>query len=169
MKRATAVAGAIVAALLLQSCVPPKAARPLAPEKGVRPSAAFGSPLIGFKVLSRFGPRGRRFHTGIDLRARRGGGDPVLAARSGKVTRAQIMSGYGRLVEIRHDDGFHTRYAHLRRIAVRRGQNVRKGDRIGTVGATGRATTEHLHFEILTPGHRYLDPAPFLPGVANQQ
>jgi len=161
MSRQTRVAAFVLAAAVLQACAPQRP-RPLPPEKDARPSAAFGVPLPGFSVLSKFGPRGRRYHTGIDIRARRGGGDSVLASRGGRVIRAQTMSGYGRMVEIRHEDGFSTRYAHLRRMTVRKGATVAKGEVIGTVGATGRATTAHLHFEILTPGYRFLDPWPFI-------
>jgi murein DD-endopeptidase MepM/ murein hydrolase activator NlpD len=137
--------------------------RPLPPEPGVRPSAPFQSPLDHYTVLSPFGPRGGRFHTGLDIRDHRGGGDPVRAARAGKVIRAQVMSGYGKLVEIRHEDGFSTRYAHLRRIRVRKDQWVKAGQIIGEVGRTGRATTEHLHFEILTPKYRFMNPEPMIP------
>jgi len=136
---------------------------PLPPEPGARASEPFASPLDFYTVLSPFGRRGSRYHTGLDIRGRRGGGDPVRASRSGVIARAQVMSGYGNLVEIRHDDGFTTRYAHLRRFRVRKGQKVKAGEVLGEVGATGRATTEHLHFEILTPGYRFVDPAPLIP------
>ena len=136
---------------------------PLPPEPGARASAPFGSPLDFYTVLSPFGPRGGRYHTGLDIRGRRGGGDPVRASRGGTVTRAQVISGYGNLVEIRHDDGFSTRYAHLKRFRVRKGQKVKAGEVIGEVGATGRATTEHLHFEILTPAYRFINPEPLIP------
>lgn len=77
--------------------------------------------------------------------------------------RAEVMHGYGKLVEIRHEDGFSTRYAHLRRFRVQKGQWVKAGQVIGEVGATGRATTAHLHFEILTPKYRFMDPEPMIP------
>ncbi len=134
---------------------------PLPPETAV-PTGQFQIPLANADVLSHFGRRGRRFHTGIDLRAHRGGGDPVLAAREGKVTRVQRMSGYGNLIEIRHADGFSSRYAHLKKIQVKVGQKVSALQPIGLVGATGRASTAHLHFEILTPAYRFCDPAPLL-------
>jgi len=155
-------AALVAVVLVMSSCATAPARRPLPPEPGAHPSAAFASPLPGFEVLSKFGPRPGHFHTGIDLRARRGGGDPVLAARDGRVVRAETRSGYGRMVELVHDDGFSTRYAHLRRIDVKLGQRVRQGDRIGIVGSTGRATTAHLHFEVLTPGYRFVDPAIYL-------
>src|SRR4051812_6792254 len=96
--------------------------RPLPPEGGIRPSSAFGRPLKNYTILSRFGPRDGRYHTGLDIRNKRGGGDPVYASRDGRVTRAQTMNGYGKLVEIKHGDGFSTRYAHLRRFQVKVGQ-----------------------------------------------
>jgi murein DD-endopeptidase MepM/ murein hydrolase activator NlpD len=140
----------------------PRAVRPAPPEAGARPSGPFSSPLATYTVLSRFGPRDGRFHTGLDIRGKRGGGDPVRAARAGRVTRAQVMSGYGKMVEIRHVDGFSTRYAHLSRYVVRKDQKVKAGELLGLVGSTGRATTAHLHFEILTPAYRFIDPEPLL-------
>jgi murein DD-endopeptidase MepM/ murein hydrolase activator NlpD len=66
------------------------------------------------------------------------------------------------MILLQHRDGYYTRYAHLRRVAVRLGESVQALQEIGTVGATGRATTAHLHFEILTPDRRPVNPAPFL-------
>lgn len=134
---------------------------PLPPEN-VKPSESFSHPLAGARVLSRFGKRGRRFHTGVDLQLSRNGGEPVRASRGGVVMRAGTMSGYGRIVEIRHADGFSTRYAHLRKIDVKLKQKVVRGDIIGRVGKSGRASTPHLHFEILTPKFRFTDPMDFL-------
>jgi murein DD-endopeptidase MepM/ murein hydrolase activator NlpD len=61
-----------------------------------------------------------------------------------------------------HDDGFSTRYAHLKKMNVKVGQKVKALQEIGIEGRTGRATTEHLHFEILTPKQRFMDPLPYL-------
>lgn len=111
-----------------------------------RSPLALSWPLPG-PVTDRFGPRGARFHTGIDFPAARG--VPVAAARSGRVTFAgRDDGGYGKLVRISHGRGVRTWYAHLARIDVRRGASVRTGARIGTVGATGYATGPHLHFEV---------------------
>ncbi len=113
-------------------------------------------------MLSPFGKRGRRFHTGIDLQISRKGGEPVRAARDGIVTRAGVLSGYGRMVEVKHADGFVTRYAHLRKIEVKLKQKVLRGQTLGLVGQTGRASTPHLHYEVLTPKFRYKNPKDFL-------
>ncbi len=98
-----------------------------------------------------FGPRGNRFHTGLDYPA--GSGTPVVAAASGQVTfAARSLGGWGRLVIITHAQGTQTLYAHLSRIGVRVGQGVDAGQLIGRVGASGRATGPHLHFEVRVRG-----------------
>lgn len=76
-------------------------------------------------------------------------GDPVLAAAAGTVTRVENLgsASYGRWVEISHGNGYTTRYAHLASQAVSRGQTVRQGQRIGTVGSTGGSSGPHLHYE----------------------
>lgn len=128
----------------------------------VRPTESFAAPLNQARVLSPFGKRGRRFHFGVDLQKSRKGGEPVLASRAGRITYAGRLSGYGNMVEIKHADGFVTRYAHLSKILVRKGRNVTAGQSLGHVGRTGRATTPHLHFEVLTPHLKYVDPAFYL-------
>lgn len=92
----------------------------------------------------------RLFHAGIDVAAPRG--TPIVAAMKGKVIFAGRRSGYGNLVIISHANGFSTRYAHCNTINVRNGQNVRSGQLIARVGATGLATGNHLHFEIRKNG-----------------
>lgn len=106
--------------------------------------------------------RGRKFHTGIDIKDRKLGGDPVYASRAGRVVDVRARGGYGNMVLIRHADGYSTRYAHMRKVLVRKGQEVEALQPIGTVGATGRATTPHLHFEVLTPTQQHVDPAPYI-------
>jgi peptidoglycan hydrolase-like protein with peptidoglycan-binding domain len=102
-------------------------------------------------VGDRFGPRGNRFHPGIDLPAPYG--TPVRAARRGRVARAGWDSGgYGYLVVVRHGRHVHAFYAHLSHIGVHRGERVRAGERIGRVGASGEATGPHLHFEVRRRG-----------------
>lgn len=107
-------------------------------------------PLLA-RVADGFGPRGNRFHSGIDLPAPLG--TPVLAAGAGFVTWAGPRSGgWGLLVVLRHEDGVRTMYAHLSAIDVRVGDVVAGGTVIGRVGATGDATGPHLHFEVRVRG-----------------
>lgn len=102
-------------------------------------------------VGDRFGPRGSRFHAGIDFPARSGA--PVRAARGGIVAFAGWdAGGFGNLVVVRHGRGVRTFYAHLSRLLARRGEHVNAGDRLGTVGATGFATGPHLHLEFQVRG-----------------
>jgi len=98
-----------------------------------------------------FGPRGNRFHTGLDYPAFRGA--PVSASAGGRVTFAGwSLGGWGYLVTIAHTGGTRTLYAHLSRVAVRVGQRVETGQRIGRVGSSGHATGPHLHFEVRLRG-----------------
>ena len=106
----------------------------------------FGSPVIGGRRTSGFGPRGRSMHTGLDIAAPRG--TPIYATADGIVTFAGRERGYGRVVKIRHAFGFETVYAHLNRARVKVGQRVGRGDRIGDMGSTGRSTGNHVHYEI---------------------
>jgi murein DD-endopeptidase MepM/ murein hydrolase activator NlpD len=105
----------------------------------------FARPLPG-PIGDGFGPRGAMFHTGVDFPA--ASGTPVGAAGRGCVEFAGWNDGYGKLVVVRHRLGMTSWYAHLSRIAVRRGECVVAGSRIGRVGATGRASGPHLHFEL---------------------
>ena len=108
-----------------------------------------------------FGPRGSRFHAGVDIVA--ASGTLVGAAAPGHVTwAAPLAGGWGNLVVVAHADGVRTMYAHLSTIAVRVGQRVETGARLGTVGATGDATGPHLHFEVRLRGAA-VDPLPALP------
>lgn len=123
------------------------------------------APLTEYEVTSGYGRRRdplnrrRAMHAGIDLRA------PPRAAVAttapGRVVFAGRRGGYGRMVEIDHGLGVHTRYAHLAVISVRPGQSVHLGSRIGQVGSTGRSTGPHLHYEVLVDG-KARDPQPFL-------
>lgn len=108
--------------------------------------------------------RGAHRHPGIDIDGNTG--DPVVAAAAGAVTHAGPSpagySGYGTVVIIAHGDGLTSIYAHLAGIAVRAGQVVTPGQRVGTVGTTGNVTGSHLHFE-LRRGGAAIDPASWLP------
>lgn len=109
---------------------------------------------------NRFHPVLKRYimHAGVDLRAKY---VPVRATRSGVVIFAGNSSGYGKLVKIRHEEGYETRYAHLNKIYVKRGQKVLIGKTIGQSGMTGRVTGPHLHFEIRKNG-KPLNPMKYL-------
>jgi murein DD-endopeptidase MepM/ murein hydrolase activator NlpD len=111
-------------------------------------------------VTDAFGPRGSRFHTGIDLPAPTGAG--VVAAAPGRVTYAgHLDGGWGLLVTVAHSAGVRTLYAHLSRIDVHVGELVQAGWQVGLVGATGDATGPHLHFEVRVHGAA-VDPLPAL-------
>lgn len=101
---------------------------------------------VAAPIGGRFGPRGATFHTGVDFTAPAGA--PVVAAGAGCVTFAGWNDGYGLLVVLSHGLGVTSWYAHLTRIALRPGACVAAGAAVGTVGATGRATGPHLHFEV---------------------
>jgi murein DD-endopeptidase MepM/ murein hydrolase activator NlpD len=105
---------------------------------------------IALPVGDGFGPRGNRFHPGVDIPAARG--TPVAAARSGSVVFTGWGGSYGNLVVVAHSRGVETWYAHLRRIDVAVGQWVRRGTAVGRVGSTGRSTGPHLHFEVRVRG-----------------
>jgi murein DD-endopeptidase MepM/ murein hydrolase activator NlpD len=127
---------------------------------GVRSNAPLVWPVEGV-ISSRFGPRRGAHHDGLDIAAPRG--TPVLAAADGRVVHSDnALSGYGNLIILKHSDGRSTIYAHNRTNRVRVGQWVRAGQRIAEVGATGRATAPHLHFEVRQDGRAY-DPLEFLP------
>lgn len=104
-------------------------------------------PLSHIQVTSRFGQRGKRFHEGVDLRAR--ANTPVFASQSGTVLYSDSrIRGYGKMIVIRHDNNISTIYAHNSKLMVKKGQHVRVGQRIALSGSTGRSYGPHLHFEI---------------------
>lgn len=105
-------------------------------------------PLEDAKVISPFG--GKRRHSGVDLKTRPN--DNVLAAFDGVVTQSGPYHGYGNYIVIKHAYGFSTCYSHQSKNLVKAGQKVKAGEVIGLTGRTGRATTEHLHFEIRFKG-----------------
>lgn len=106
---------------------------------------------------SPFGWRWGRMHKGIDIA--NSVGTPVVAAQSGRVTFAGWNDGgYGYLVEITHEDGSRSIYAHHSRLLVQAGEEVVQGQQIGLMGSTGRSTGPHLHFEIHAPGLGAINP-----------
>lgn len=113
-------------------------------------------PLQRVEVTSRFGERDGDPHEGIDLRASTG--TPVLAAHDGVVLYSGSgIGGYGRLVVIKNGQGISTVYGHNSRLLVRKGQRVRRGQRIALSGSTGRSSGPHVHFEVRL-GVRAVDP-----------
>lgn len=111
-------------------------------------------PLADSHVISGYG--GKRHHSGVDIK--NAPNMEVYAAFDGLVVQSGNFSGYGKCITIRHPNGLETRYSHNSKNYVNVGDKVKAGDVIGTTGRTGRATTEHLHFETRING-RAFDPA----------
>ena len=108
----------------------------------------FCMPTTNTKITSKFGPRRRRLHNGIDVKVYIG--DTIRSAFSGKVRVVKDQGrrkGYGKYVIIRHENGLETVYAHLSKQLVKEDQYVEVGEVIGLGGNTGRSTGSHLHFE----------------------
>jgi murein DD-endopeptidase MepM/ murein hydrolase activator NlpD len=99
------------------------------------------------------------FHPGLDISADKG--DPVYATADGKVVNAAAAGNYGNLVILDHGYGLETRYGHLSAFKVKQGDTVKRGDLLGLVGSTGRATSSHLHYEVRANG-RILNPLQLL-------
>jgi murein DD-endopeptidase MepM/ murein hydrolase activator NlpD len=105
------------------------------------------------------------FHPGLDISAEKG--TPIRATAAGTVELAAPSGDYGNLVVIDHGFGLVTRYGHMSKFAVWQGQQVKRGDVIGYVGATGRATGPHLHYEVLANG-KLMNPLQLLVGKSGQ-
>lgn len=116
-------------------------------------------PVSG-RFTSGYGTRGGRLHAGVDVAVPIG--TPVGASRAGTVVHAGDASGYGTAVYLDHGGGHVTRYGHLSKVLVRRGQTVKLGERIGLSGNTGRSTGPHVHLE-LRVGGKAVDPLKYLP------
>ncbi len=117
-------------------------------------------PVIG-SISSRYGYRSdpihdrRTLHKGMDFRG--AVGEDVFAAGGGRIAYAGWRGGYGKTIVVDHGFGLTTRYAHLSKILVKKGDNVSSYDHIGDVGSTGRSTGPHLHFEVRIRG-KAVDP-----------
>jgi murein DD-endopeptidase MepM/ murein hydrolase activator NlpD len=122
-------------------------------------------PVNIFRVSSGYGPRHDPMlnrigmHAGIDFAGRKG--TPVVATAAGKVIKSGYGSGYGNMVQIDHGNGYMSTYAHLSKRNVKKGQSIKRGEKIGAVGNTGRSTGPHLHYEIRYKGGA-LNPMKFL-------
>jgi murein DD-endopeptidase MepM/ murein hydrolase activator NlpD len=116
-------------------------------------------------LTSRMGARqdpvsgGDDFHAGLDIAGEKG--QPIYATAAGRVSQAGYQGGYGNLVVVDHGFGLETKYGHLSSFTVKPGHNVKRGDIIGRLGATGRATGYHLHYEVRANG-RLLNPLQLL-------
>jgi murein DD-endopeptidase MepM/ murein hydrolase activator NlpD len=123
------------------------------------------APAVDHRITSNYGFRRDPFngssamHNGIDFKGKRG--SAIYAAAKGEVVFAGRKGGYGKVVEIAHGNGMMTRYAHLSRIDVAKGQSIDAGETLGGLGSTGRSTGPHLHFEVRING-RAVNPRPFL-------
>lgn len=122
------------------------------PIRGAHLGSAFGwriDPFTGRSAL----------HTGLDFQAEPG--TPILAASGGVVVTQEFHPAYGNMVEIDHGNDLVTRYAHASRVLVKKGDLVKRGQKIAEVGTTGRSTGPHLHFEVMVQGVPQ-DPQKFL-------
>lgn len=135
-------------------------------------------PVSGVPVGSAFGWRidpftGRSaLHTGLDFQADTG--TPILAAAGGVVVAQEAHPAYGNMVEVDHGNGLVTRYAHASRVHVRKGDLVKRGQRLAEVGTTGRSTGPHLHFEVMLDGvaqdpQKFLNAGAHLPGLSSSR
>jgi murein DD-endopeptidase MepM/ murein hydrolase activator NlpD len=128
----------------------------------VRPE---GRPVLEGYISSYFGGRQDPFdgtdsvHRGVDFAGPVG--SQVVSVAAGVVTRAEIASGYGNLIEINHGSGYVTRYGHNQRLLVKEGDTVSRGTPIATMGSTGRSTGPHVHFEVLRNG-QHVNPLAFI-------
>ena len=144
---------------------------------GLNPGGAVGTGNLGWpvpcstRITSRFGNRSdpftgeTRYHSGIDIDGYGNDGAPVVASDGGTVVTASYNDGYGNYVIIDHGNGYQTLYAHMSGLAVGAGQSVSQGQTVGYLGATGRATGTHCHFEVFINGER-TDPAQFFTGLS---
>ena len=119
-----------------------------------------GAPIVGCFCYRTYPDV--EFHEGVDLAA--DWGEPVRATAAGVVTAAAYDGGYGLKVDIDHENGYTTWYAHLSSTEVRVGEHVLKGQVIGRVGMTGFATGPHVHYQVMLDGTP-IDPTPFLDGI----
>jgi murein DD-endopeptidase MepM/ murein hydrolase activator NlpD len=116
-------------------------------------------------LTSRMGPRtdpvtgGADYHNGLDIAGDKG--QPVYVTAAGVVTQVGYQGAYGNLIVVDHGFGLETRYGHLSSFNVQKGAHVKRGEMIGRLGATGRTTGNHLHYEVMANG-RLLNPLQLL-------
>lgn len=133
--------------------------------KQVLQSTPIGKPVWSYWVTSEYGARldpfkrSKSTHKGIDLASMTG--NKIKIKAKGKVTQSAHVNGFGNLVVVDHGNGFVTKYAHLHKRYVKKGDVLDFDDAIGEVGSTGRSTGPHLHYEVLYRGVN-IDPLPFV-------
>jgi len=131
-------------------------------DQQIKPS---GKPIRKGWISSSYGGRvdpftGKQaFHSGLDYSGKHG--SIIQAVAEGVVIWSGNRGNYGKMIEIDHGSGYVTRYAHLSKLNVKIGEKIKKAQAIGVMGKTGRATSEHLHFEVLKKGHK-VNPWPFI-------
>ncbi|MBQ74424.1 MAG: hypothetical protein CMQ20_05285 [Gammaproteobacteria bacterium] len=124
-----------------------------------------GRPIKKGWMSSRFGLRNdpitgkRAWHNGIDFAGNEG--DPVVTVAAGVVVYSGLRIGYGQMVELNHGGGYATRYGHHKKLNVQVGDIVKKGQVVGLMGSSGRATGPHVHFEVFKNG-RVVDPSSYI-------
>lgn len=101
----------------------------------------------------------KQMHRGIDIANHNG--TPIIATADGVIKRAQSSTGMGKFIVVDHGYGFQTRFAHLSKIKVKRGQKVKRGDIIGLMGSTGYSTGPHLHYEVIRNG-KFFNPMKYI-------
>ncbi|MBX2861367.1 MAG: M23 family metallopeptidase [Vampirovibrio sp.] len=126
-----------------------------------KPFTQLKRPMKHYVLTSGYGMRHKRFHHGVDFAAPIG--TAITASEFGKVTFAGWEGGYGRTVIIDHGHGIKTRYAHLGKVLVKKGQWVECSAKVGTVGMTGRSTGPHLHYEVMA-NNRSVNPMRYFRG-----
>lgn len=136
-----------------------KESQPAIVERGTIVPPTYIKPLYGGIFTSGFKYRWGRWHKGLDYACPVG--TSIMASSGGVVSAAGWSSGYGYCVRIKHPDGRETRYAHLSKILVHAGQQVKQGEKIALSGNTGRSTGPHVHFEILINGTQ-VDPLKYM-------
>lgn len=128
---------------------------------------SFNWPVINKRtfISSKYGWRtdpftgNKRWHSGVDIAA--GWNAPIVAVSEGIVIHSGYRYGYGTSVELQHKNGVTTRYAHMNKATVKKGDIVKKDDLLGLMGSSGRSTGPHLHFEVLIDGKKS-DPTPYI-------
>ena len=116
----------------------------LARTPSIKPTKGWVSSRFGYRI-SPFTNR-KEFHNGLDIAGREG--TPIIASADGVIASASKTYGFGNIITVKHGYGLKTRYAHLSKFLVKKGQYVKRGEKIALMGNTGRSTAPHLHYEV---------------------